>query len=94
LIDGKSIYETLHHPKFHLLVFSDARSNVQAFQKEVENEYDELVNLSVVSLHPALAEAFGTDKPFNLLLRTDCYIGHISAEISLNELKAYLSDFC
>src|SRR5215813_12618638 len=93
LIDGKTIYDHLHQPKFHLFVFSDAQSDFAALKSELESEYGDWVNFSVVSLAPQVAEVFGTDKPFNVLLRPDCYIGYLSTEISLNELRVYLSDF-
>ena len=40
-----------------------------------------------------MAEIFGTDKSFNLLLRPDNYIGFISQEISAGELRTYLNEF-
>src|SRR5215813_8027715 len=92
-VDGKSIYQNLYKPKFHLLVFADDQSNVQAMKTELETRYRDLVNFSAVSLDPQIAEAFGTDKPFCVLLRPDCYIGYLSTEFSSNELRTYLRDF-
>ncbi|MDT5063158.1 MAG: hypothetical protein QOH63_3617 [Acidobacteriota bacterium] len=93
LVDGKSIYDKLHQPKFHLLVFSDAESDFQALKTELESRYAALVDFNVLMLDPQVAEAFGTDKSFNVLLRPDNYIGFISTETSPDELRVYLNNF-
>jgi len=93
LIDGKSIYDKLRQPRFHLLVFSDAHNDFQALKTELENEYAESVDFNIIPLDPQAAEIFGTNKPFNLLLRPDNYIGFISQETSSGELKGYLNKF-
>jgi len=93
LVDGQSVYDKLQQPKFHLLVFSDAPGDFQALKTEIESQEAELVDFNALSLYPHVAEAFGTDKAFHVLLRPDSYIGYISTESSLNELQLYLSDF-
>jgi hypothetical protein len=90
LIDGKSVYDKLRQPKFHWLVSSNAESDFQTFKTELERQYAELVDFSVISLHPEVTEAFGTDKPFNMLLRPDNYVGLISSETSRDEIDIYL----
>ncbi|MBA3712516.1 MAG: FAD-dependent monooxygenase [Pyrinomonadaceae bacterium] len=92
LVDGKSIYDKLREPKFHLLTFSDGRSDYQATRDEVESEYAHLIDYHVVPLYPHVAEVFGASKPFNALLRPDNYIGFISQETSLDGLRAYLNE--
>lgn len=92
LMDGKSIYDKLREPKFHLLTFSDGESDYQTERSEVESEYAQLVDYHIVPLYTHVAEIFGTEKPFNVLLRPDNYIGFISQETSLNGLRAYLSE--
>jgi hypothetical protein len=93
LVDGKSIYDKLRKPRFHLITFSDGQSDYQKEKGEIESEYSLLVDHYVVPLYPHVAEIFGTDKPFNLLLRPDNYVGFISLETSLNRLRAYLNEF-
>ena len=93
LVDGKSIYDKLREPKFHLLTFSDGQSDYQRERGEIEKEYSLLVDHHVVPLYPHVAEIFGTDKPFNLLLRPDNHIGFISLETSLSRLRVYLGEF-
>ncbi len=64
LVDGKSIYDKLHQPKFHLLAFSDAQGDFHALKTELESQYAELIDFNAISLNPQVAEAFGTDKIF------------------------------
>jgi 2-polyprenyl-6-methoxyphenol hydroxylase-like FAD-dependent oxidoreductase len=92
-VDGESVYDRLRRPKFHLLAFTDGRGPLHALGLESEDLYADLVDFDAVPLSPQVAEAFGTDKPFNVLLRPDNYIGYISAEPSSSGLRAYLHDF-
>jgi 2-polyprenyl-6-methoxyphenol hydroxylase-like FAD-dependent oxidoreductase len=93
LVDGKSIYDKLHQPKFHWLVFSNTQSDFQTLKTELESQYAELVDFGAIPLYPQVAEVFGTDKSFNVLLRPDNYIGFISTETSPGELRVYLNKF-
>lgn len=91
LTDGASVYDMLHQPRLHLLVFSDGQSDHQALRTKLEQEYDGLVDFNVVPLQSHVAEVFGRDKSFYVLLRPDNYIGCISEEISSGALIAYLN---
>ena len=91
-IDGKSIYDKLREPKFHLLVFSDVEKDYSPLQNEIESEYANIVDVHVILIYKHVGEIFGTNKPFILLLRPDNYIGFISPQISLKDLKAYLNE--
>lgn len=92
LINGKSIYDNLHRPAFHLLIFTDDQSNGEDIRSAVESEYGDLVDYHVLPLQPRAAEVFGTDKSFSVLLRPDNYIAFISAEDSLTSLSAYFKN--
>jgi 2-polyprenyl-6-methoxyphenol hydroxylase-like FAD-dependent oxidoreductase len=92
LIDGQSVYDNLREPAFHLLTFSDGQSDYRETRDEIESSYARLVDYSVIPLYPHVAEIFGADKSFNVLLRPDNYIGYISHETSTKELKAYLRE--
>lgn len=92
LVDGKSIYDRLREPKFHLLTFSDGQLDDQLTSGEVESADTPLVDHHVIPLSPHVAEIFGSDKSFKVLLRPDNYIGFISPEGSSNGLKAYLHE--
>lgn len=93
LVDGESVYDKLNQPKFHLLVFSDGKSSCQELKTELENEYAELIDVNIIALYPPVAEVFGADKSFSVLLRPDNHIGFITMETSPHELRAYLKKF-
>ena len=92
-VEGESVYDRLRQPKFHLLAFMEESSPAHASVPEVESRYADLFDFQTLPLRPHAAEAFGTDKPFTVLLRPDNYIGYISAETSSSGLRAYLQDF-
>lgn len=92
LIDGKSVYDRLREPKFHLLSFSAGESDYQNEIRRVESEYAQLIDCHVVPLYPHVVEIFGVDQPFSLLLRPDNYIAFISPETSLSRLTPYLKN--
>jgi 2-polyprenyl-6-methoxyphenol hydroxylase-like FAD-dependent oxidoreductase len=92
-VDGESIYDKLHQPKFHLLAFTDGQSDHQGLKTGLEQEYADWIDFSVIQLQPQVAEIFGTDQPFSLLLRPDNYVGFISHETSLGKVRAYLGEF-
>jgi hypothetical protein len=93
LLDGANVYDKLCAPKFHLLVFSDGEHAYQGLKPELEKEYGDLIDFNVIPLYPRVVEIFGTNQPFQVLLRPDNYIGFISTEVSLDELKDYFNKF-
>ena len=93
LTDGRSVYDRLHEPRFHFLTFSDAQGDTRELEPDLERELAGFIDFNTIVLQPEVREAFGTNKSFNVLLRPDCYIGYVSTETSLNELKVYLADF-
>lgn len=94
LVDGSSVYDRLREPKFHLLTFSDGESNYRALTSEIEGAFASQVDSLVVPLNPRVVEAFGSDKPFHVLLRPDNYIGFLSLEHPLERLRSYLGRIC
>lgn len=92
LMNSKSIYDYLHRPSFHLLSFADEQGDDQRLKNEIEREFGGLVDYHSFPLEPRAAETFGTDKAFSVLLRPDNYIGFVSAEASLSDLRAYFED--
>ena len=92
LVDNVSIYDRLHEPKFHLLTFANEQTDHQETRNEIEREYAGVVDYHVVPLTPRVTEIFGTDQPFNVLLRPDNYIAFVSAETSSSGLRAYFND--
>ncbi|MEP6742472.1 MAG: FAD-dependent monooxygenase [bacterium] len=108
LVDGRSVYDQLRAPKFHLVQFSDGESaragpndsHVRATDRgntfgDGQNVLSDagnnskLIDRHVIPLYPQVAEIFGTDKPFTLLLRPDNYIAFISSDTSARPLSNY-----
>ena len=92
LVDLKSIYEQLYVPKFHLLDFSNGVQSRLGLQRELGNKYDHLIDFQCIPLVPKIAEIFGTNQPFKLLLRPDNYVGLIAPEISSVNLETYMNE--
>lgn len=88
LVDGKSIYDGLHEPKFHLISFSDGIA--EDGSAELDGDFDSLLTRRQLPLYPHIADAFGTKESFNVLLRPDNYIGLISKGNSLEPVENYL----
>jgi 2-polyprenyl-6-methoxyphenol hydroxylase-like FAD-dependent oxidoreductase len=89
LMDGKSIFDQLRAPKFHLLFFSDGESDFHEIRNDLANE---MIDFHIIPLYPQLTETFGSEKPFLILLRPDNYIGLISTEISAEKVRNYFAD--
>ena len=90
LVEGKSIYDKLREPKFHLLTFSDGAGDYQTETNEVTRNWGHILDHYVVPLYPQVTEIFGVRKPFTVLLRPDNYIGLISTETAPSRVIAYL----
>jgi hypothetical protein len=86
-IEGRSIYERLREPKFHLLVFSDGGMPVQAG----EDDFGGLADVHALPLYPNISTVFGTKKTVTIMLRPDNYIGYIAEGFSVEKAKSYLS---
>ena len=88
-VDGASVYDRLHAPKFHLLVFSDQEHGHEELRAQVEHDYGAWVDFLALRLDPHVAELFGSDRSFTLLLRPDIHIAYLSPDASFEDLKAY-----
>jgi 2-polyprenyl-6-methoxyphenol hydroxylase-like FAD-dependent oxidoreductase len=92
LVDGKSIYDKLREPKFHLLTFTDGEGDHQREGSEIGSNYGHLLDEHVFPLYPHVTKVFGVSRPFTVLLRPDNYIGFISPETSSSRLVNYLKE--
>ena len=92
LVDGASGYDKLAAPRFHLLIFSDGQSSYDGLKNTVESEYGDLMDLNVVPLYLNIANTFGTEKPFLVLLRPDNHIGLLTTAIDVAAVHDYLSE--
>jgi len=90
LVEGKSIYDSLRGPKFHLLIFSDGDGDYVKEMGAFASELAHLIDHHVVPIYPHVAELFGVSETFSVLLRPDNYIGYISADTSASRAMAYL----
>lgn len=90
-IEGASIYDRLHAPKFHLLMFFDGQNNAPNLQTEL-SEYADLIDFHTLPLYPGIAEIFDMTESFTVFLRPDNYIGFVSEEVSAGRLKQYLTE--
>lgn len=90
-VDGKSIYDNLREPKFHLLTFTDRESDYQREWGEIESNCVQLLDRHVLPLNQHVTESFGASDPFSVLLRPDNHIGLISAETRSSRVVAYLN---
>jgi 2-polyprenyl-6-methoxyphenol hydroxylase-like FAD-dependent oxidoreductase len=93
LVDGRSIYDKLHQPKFHFLVFSSEGYKFQALKAELESRYSELMDLNAISVSREVEKNFGSNKDFGVLLRPDNHVGLISSDISSVSVVKYLEQF-
>ena len=93
LIEGRSVYDKLRAAKFHLLTFVDqdepGNSDISA---ELDGKYASLVDQLVVRLDARVIELFGSNKPFNVLLRPDNYIAFISTGRAWDQVDSYLTE--
>ena len=84
-VEGNSIYDQLHEPKFHVLTFTDGET------KHGETLIrPEILDHHVVPLYPHVAEIFGSQKSFNVLLRPDNHIALLTTDLSSRPIDSYL----
>lgn len=88
-VEGQSIYDKLHQPKFHLLIVSKTPSDFDALKMELESWDTEWLDFSLIPLEPRVTAVFGMNRSFSVLLRPDNYIASISIDTSLNQVKTY-----
>jgi len=86
LVDGKSIFDKLKAPKFHLLLFGKHQCD------EFPNSGD-LVDCHHISIDARISEIFGTDNDFGLLLRPDNHIAFIASEMTPEKVADYFRRF-
>lgn len=92
-IDGRSIYNDLRSPIFHLVIFSDAASEILPLPDALLTKWKERIDSHVYPLDTKVQEAFGYNDPFFVILRPDNYIGLLSDDLSPNRIGQYLQKF-
>ncbi len=86
-VDGRSIYDLLREPKFHVLYFYDGKDNVAGSLDDPA----ELADVHSFPLFPNLVQIFGLTKSFTVVLRPDNYIGLIAGVVSPEKVRTYLN---
>jgi 2-polyprenyl-6-methoxyphenol hydroxylase-like FAD-dependent oxidoreductase len=89
-IDGRSIYDDLREPLFHLIIFHDGKSEIAPLP-DLDKVWDGKIDSHSHSLFPHIAETFGCDRSFIVVLRPDNYIGLISDDLSPERVRGYLT---
>ena len=89
LVDGKSIFDQLKEPKFHLLVFSNGEND--SLCEEFEREFGDMAACHVVPIDARVREIFEKENEFIVFLRPDNHIVFISSQISIDESRDYLN---
>ena len=90
-MDGKSIYDFLHKPLFHLVVFSDGKTEARQLLDQLTQEWTDKIDSHFFPLAPNISAKFGNSGPFLVILRPDNYIGMISDDFSPETLRQYLA---
>jgi 2-polyprenyl-6-methoxyphenol hydroxylase-like FAD-dependent oxidoreductase len=83
LVDGKSIFDRLKAPKFHVLLFGNG---------ECQN-LEDLVDCHHISIDERISEIFGTEHDFGILLRPDNHIAFIASEMTPEKVEDYFRKF-
>jgi 2-polyprenyl-6-methoxyphenol hydroxylase-like FAD-dependent oxidoreductase len=88
LVDGRSIFDKLNAPKFHLLIFSnnDHADTCGGFERSFEH----LADCQLIPIDARVSELFEKEKEFCVFLRPDNHIAFISSGISPNHVPEYL----
>jgi 2-polyprenyl-6-methoxyphenol hydroxylase-like FAD-dependent oxidoreductase len=90
MIDGRSVYDDLREPLFHLVIFHDGKDEIPPLPGDLMLAWKGKIDSHFYSLFPHVSELFGTDKSFFMILRPDNYIGLISDDFSPEVVKKYL----
>src|SRR5215216_6136041 len=88
LVDGRSIFDKLKAPKFHLLIFSNG--NHADVCGEFVREFGHLADCQIIPIDARVSEIFEKEKEFSVFLRPDNHIAFISSEISPGNVAEYL----
>ena len=84
-IDGHSVYDEMHAPRFHVLVFGTENF------AEIDDDLTVMLDVHCFPITKQVVDIFGVTKPFIVLTRPDNYIGLILNEISMGGVRRYLS---
>ena len=92
-IEGRSVYESLREPVFHVLIFSDDSVEIPPLPDRLGKDWHDRIDFNYFELNDDVRDRFGTGEPFFVILRPDNYIGMISDEFDPEAVEAYLQKF-
>ena len=92
-LEGRSIYDDLHEPMFHLVIFSDGTSDIPTLPDDLVQRWNGRIDSHFYPLDEAVKEAFGCGHSFFVILRPDNYIGLISGDFAPKLVENYLAKF-
>jgi hypothetical protein len=92
-IDGRSVYDDLHAPSFHLVIFHGGETEVPPLPDDLLERWKGRIDSHFYPLTDAAKEAFGCDRSFFAILRPDNYIGLLSDDFSPVLVENYLAKF-
>ncbi len=81
-INGLSVYDRFREPKFHVINFSTGESESELLSK---------ADIHSIQISNKIAEIFGYDEPFTVILRPDNYIGFIGEGTDRGKAMEYLN---
>lgn len=85
-VGGASVFDRLRAPKFHLIFFGDAAAGAPLHARFADG-----VDLYALPLDDAAKSAFGTDRPFSVLLRPDNHIALLARGQDSAAINRYLA---
>jgi 2-polyprenyl-6-methoxyphenol hydroxylase-like FAD-dependent oxidoreductase len=88
-IDGEGVYDWIHAPAFHLLSFTHDVEALEETRESIEQELPNTVDYHIFPLTQQVAEIFGTDNAFNILLRPDNYIAFLTYKDPLAQFVTF-----
>ena len=92
-IGGRSIYDYLRDPMFHLVVFSEGSADPIALRGSLTEKWRGRIDSHFFESSRDIYDRFGIDRPFFVIIRPDNYIGMISDDLSPDAIETYLKRF-
>lgn len=90
-LDGVSIYDRLREPKFHLLSFSSGDTEASDLAAKAAGEWTRRLDHQTIPLDPDVADKFGRESSFHVLLRPDNHIALIAPDNAERRIGEYFS---
>lgn len=90
-VNGRSIYDDLRTPAFHLVSFAHPQTDPTSLADELKERWKGRIELLSYPLEAKVRQAFGCDRDLAAILRPDNYIGLLTDDLSQAKIEEYLS---